>query len=175
MKKSLLLNGAACAAVIAAAVTFFLVFQERGAELEPQPRFEQKCASQLTMIGDALKLYAESHGSALPETLDQLTLDGQLSEPGMLMCPAKRLPYIYLGYGFSLPELSPDIPLVLDRVRCHPGGVHVLYADFQVRFVPMPRGSGFHAILHKNQPESAARKRMEQRVRQLDSLFLRKL
>ena len=175
MKKSLLLNGAACAAVIAAAVAFFLVFQERGIEAEPQPHFEQKCVSQLMMIGDALHLYAESHASALPETLDQLTLDGRLSEPETLRCPAKRLPYIYLGYGFSLPELSPDIPLVLDRVRCHPGGVHVLYADFQVRFVPMPRGSGFHAILHKNQPESAARKRMEQRVRQLDSLFLRKL
>ena len=160
--------------MIAAAVAFFLVFQERGIEAEPQPHFEQKCASQLTMIGDALKLYAESHGSALPETLDLLTLDGQLSEPGWLMCPAKRLPYIYLGYGFSLPELSPDFPLVLDRVRCHPGGVHVLYADFQVRFVPMPRGSGFHAILHEKQPESAARKRMEQRVRQLDTLFLRK-
>ena len=56
MKKSLLLNGAACAAVIAAAVAFFLIFQERGIEPEPQPRFEQKCASQLTMIGDALKL-----------------------------------------------------------------------------------------------------------------------
>ena len=174
MKKSLLLNGAACAAVIAAAVAFFLVFQERGIEAEPQPHFEQKCVSQLMMTGDALKLYAESHASALPETLDLLTLDGQLSDPGMLMCPAKRLPYIYLGYGFSLPELSPDIPLVLDRVRCHPDGVHVLYADFQVRFVPMRRGSGFHAILHKNQPESAARKRMEQRVRQLDTLFLRK-
>lgn len=174
MKKSLLLNGAACAAVIAAAVAFFLVFQERGIEAEPQPHFEQKCVSQLMMTGDALKLYAESHASALPETLDLLTLDGQLSDPGMLMCPAKRLPYIYLGYGFSLPELSPDIPLVLDRVRCHPDGVHVLYADFQVRFVPMPRGSGFHAILHEKQPESAARKRMEQRVRQLDTLFLRK-
>ena len=69
MKKSLLLNGAACAAALAAAVAFFLIFQERGIEAEPQPRFEQKCASQLTMIGDALKLYAESHGSALPETI----------------------------------------------------------------------------------------------------------
>lgn len=175
MKKSLLLNGAACAAVIAAAVAFFLVFQERGIEAEPQPHFEQKCVSQLMMIGDALHLYAESHASALPETLDQLTLDGQLSEPGMLMCPAEHLPYIYLGYGFSLAELSADIPLVLDHARSHPGGVHVLYADFQVRLVPMRRGSGFHAILHKKQPESAARKRMEQRVRQLDSLFLRKL
>lgn len=174
MKKSLLLNGAACAAVIAAAVAFFLVFQERGIEAEPQPHFEQKCVSQLTMIGDALKLYAESHGSALPETLDLLIFDGRLSEPETLRCPAEHLPYIYLGYGFSLAELSADIPLVLDHARSHPGGVHVLYADFQVRLVPMRRGSGFHAILHEHQPESAVRKRMELRVRQLDNLFLRK-
>ena len=174
MKKSLLLNGAACAAVIAAAVAFFLVFQERGIETEPQPRFEQKCVSQLMMIGDALHLYAESHGSALPETLDLLTLDGQLSDPEMLRCPAKHLPYIYLGYDFSLAELSADVPLVLDYARSHPGGVHVLYADFQVRFVPMPRGSGFHAVLHGKQSESAARKRMAERIRRLDDLFLRK-
>ena len=174
MKKSLLLNGAACAAVIAAAVAFFLVFQERGIEAEPQPHFEQKCVSQLMMTGDALKLYAESHGSALPETLDLLIFDGRLSEPETLRCPAEHLPYIYLGYGFSLAELSADIPLVLDHARSHPGGVHVLYADFQVRLVPMRRGSGFHAILHEHQPESAVRKRMELRVRQLDNLFLRK-
>lgn len=174
MKKSLLLNGAACAAVIAAAVAFFLVFQERGIEAEPQPHFEQKCVSQLMMIGDALKLYAESHGSALPETLDLLIFDGRLSEPETLRCPAEHLPYIYLGYGFSLAELSADIPLVLDHARSHPGGVHVLYADFQVRLVPMRRGSGFHAVLHGKQPESAARKRMDERIRRLDDLFLRK-
>jgi hypothetical protein len=114
------------------------------------------CASNLTQIGSALLLYANTNGGRFPDSLDALVANGTLP-PELLVCPSahdhtpapgkttaeqvanlaqgKHLSYVYVGKGLTF--RSTKQVLVYEPLEVHDGeGVNVLYSDVTVQFLP---------------------------------------
>lgn len=114
-------------------------------------RARVRCATNLRHIGQALLLYAESHGGQFPDDLDVLITDGHLEYPDMLTCPAdqnawaggpggdvhgdRHISYFYFGKGLST-SARDDRVIAVESLEHHEGeGINVLYAGGDVERV----------------------------------------
>jgi prepilin-type processing-associated H-X9-DG protein len=135
------------------------------------------CASNLRKVGGALDLYCMENGGNFPNTLGQLMLAQKLSADHFV-CPAsdqipapgaslkaqadrltfgRYLSYAYLGRGLNKrtgPGAGVAAVVAYERLSNHGDGVHVLYADGRVAFIPEPKASQIIADLQagKNPP-----------------------
>ena len=113
------------------------------------------CIGNLQQIGTALQMYASDWNGQFPDSLDPLVLNGTLSVDS-LVCPSsgdtvvpgstfpeqlanlakgKHQSYVYVGKGLS--ALSPRQPVAYEPLHHHQNaGVHVLYSDGTVQFLP---------------------------------------
>jgi hypothetical protein len=113
------------------------------------------CASNLAQIGSALQLYANGNGGRFPDSLDVIVADGSLPAE-MLICPStehtpaagktpaeqaanlgkgKHVSYVYIGKGLGFGATKQ--PIAYEPLSDHQGeGVHVLYTDGSVQFLP---------------------------------------
>jgi prepilin-type processing-associated H-X9-DG protein len=105
----------------------------------------ERCRAQLEAIGVAIRGYADRHGGeAYPEgTGSRFLLRLPGVRPEQLLCPARgprvRTSFrpLYRGPGLTLSsDLPADTPVACDEEGQHPGGLHVLYLDGRVEFVP---------------------------------------
>ena len=46
------------------------------------------CAANIRSVGQAIHLYAQDHGGAFPDTLEQVVTSGYIRDPRVLLCPA---------------------------------------------------------------------------------------
>lgn len=113
------------------------------------------CIGNLQQIGTALQMYASDWNGQFPDSLDPLILNGTLSVDS-LVCPSsgdtvapgstfpeqlanlangKHHSYVYIGKGLS--ALSARQPVAYEPLHHHQdAGVHVLYSDGTVQFLP---------------------------------------
>lgn len=128
------------------------------------------CAANLRKIGGALDLYTHESGGNFPESLSRLMLTQKLSAD-LFVCPVsdqtiaagatvqaqaekltwgKHLSYAYLGRGMSKrtgPGSGVTAVIAYERLSNHRDGIHVLFADGHVAYVPEPRASQMIADL----------------------------
>lgn len=113
------------------------------------------CASNLQQLGMALQVHANGAGGRFPDSLDALVLGGTVTAD-LLVCPSSgdteapgatfpeqaaslakggHQSYVYLGRGLTLTAARQ--PLAYEALPHHDGaGVHVLYSDGSVQFLP---------------------------------------
>ena len=113
-----------------------------------------KCASNLRQIGEALTIYADTHGHQFPNDLSALLRGGDLYS-STLVCPSSNddpatgattqavvanlltphhCSYVYLGKGLSQPASSDRI-LAYEPPENHQWqGINVLFADMRVEW-----------------------------------------
>jgi hypothetical protein len=113
------------------------------------------CVGNLQMIATATQMYAAGAGGRFPDSLDAVVLDGTLPVAA-LVCPSshdtvapgttypeqvahlatgRHQSYVYVGRGLT--NTSPRQPLAYEPLHHHGGkGVHVLYTDGTVQFLP---------------------------------------
>lgn len=113
------------------------------------------CVGNLQQIGVALQIYANRAAGRFPDSLDPLVLDGTL-RAAALVCPSSddtvapgvtlpeqlaeiagggHLSYVYIGRGLTITAVRQ--PIVYEPLHHHhPAGIHVLYTDGTVQFIP---------------------------------------
>lgn len=113
------------------------------------------CASNLTQIGFALQLYANTNAGRYPDSLEVLVADGSVPAE-FLICPSSQhtpapgktpaeraanvskgshQSYVYVGKGLTFGPVKKL--LVYELLASHEGvGVNVLYSDGSVQFLP---------------------------------------
>lgn len=116
-----------------------------------------KCASNLRQIGQALAMYAESHGGQFPPTIEALAAASDLT-PAVFNCPSSNdspadvekasdwstaftadghhLSYVYVAGGLSASGVTPESILAYENPHDHlDEGMNVLYGDYHVEWV----------------------------------------
>lgn len=116
-----------------------------------------QCITQLKQIGHVLTRYSQDHGGAFPPVFTPLV--GRYAGPALFVCPSsadecatgstvaeiladfaqpRRCSYLYFGTTLSRP-LPPGAILACDRYDNHEGeGIHALYANGTVKWIPRP-------------------------------------
>lgn len=96
------------------------------------------CASNLYQIGTALQMYANTNGGRFPRSLALLVANGSVPAE-MLVCPSTESSaspsYVYLGSGLAFSTTKRAI-VYEPLMNHHDEGVHVLYTDGTVQFLP---------------------------------------
>jgi hypothetical protein len=132
------------------------------------------CSSNLTQIGAALQVYANSNGGRFPDGLDSL-VQGGLLPPELLVCPSStntaasgqtpaeqaanlvkgnHLSYVYLGKGLTFAAAKQV--LAYESLAHHDNeGINVLYTDGTVQF--LPRAAALVAVPQLGPPGSSTR------------------
>jgi prepilin-type processing-associated H-X9-DG protein len=122
------------------------------------------CAMNLRKIGGALDLYCMENGGNFPNTFGQLMIAQKL-QADLFVCPAsdqipapganakaqadrltfgRYLSYAYTGRGLNKrtgPGAGVAAVVAYERLSNHGDGVHVLFADGHVAFVPEPKAT----------------------------------
>jgi hypothetical protein len=121
-------------------------------------RQQVKCASNLRQIGQAMLLYADSHGGHYPDRPEELLFTQDITAE-CFICPSTddtpaaapttqgvsdafasggHFSYVYLGKGRSASEMTPQHVAAYEsrynHTRDH-AGIHVLYGDGRVEFL----------------------------------------
>lgn len=138
------------------------------------------CAANLRRVASAIALYANEHHGAFPDSFARLMAAGSLP-PDALVCPGgdetpapgatpraraeamargKHASYTYFARSFNRhtgPGSGATAVVASEPLAHHRDGVHVLYADGHVAFVPMPDAKRLIADLNagKNPPGAA--------------------
>ena len=169
----LLTTAGAWGLILAAAIAFFLLGQESEDDEESR-NLLQGCSEKLHVLGVALKTYADQNNGAFPGELEELVRNGILSDSHALSCPSKHFHYMYAGESLNVKTVSPEMPVVFDRVNNHSGCVNVLFADFRVRTVSMEKASysSLTPLLRNLKP--AEQKTLKQKFNLLDKIFFLK-
>lgn len=116
-RKNVLLNGMAIVLLLVASIACFLFFQDETEDHgEGSVEADFRCAENLVELGNALKRFADAHQGMLPDSLERLTELGYPVDSETCRCPARHLHYIYLGDRLSARRISPDTPIVFDRL-----------------------------------------------------------
>lgn len=140
------------------------------------------CAANLRRVASAIALYANQHHGAFPDSFARLTAVGSLP-PDALICPGgdempapgvtpraraetmargKHASYTYFARSFNRhtgPGSGTTAVVACEPLAHHRDGVHVLYADGHVAFVPTPDAKRLIGDLNagKNPPGAAGR------------------
>jgi hypothetical protein len=127
--------------LVAAVVCVFLYFA-----IAPSIRRSREtanrvsCASNLSQIGTALQMYANTNGGRFPSSLALLVANGSVPAE-MLICPSTdgtaNPSYVYLGSGMTFSTVKRAI-VYEPLTNHHNEGVHVMYTDGTVQFLPRP-------------------------------------
>lgn len=136
-----------------------------------------KCLRNLKVIGDAIQLYANENKGALPPNFEALMLSQDIF-PGLFICPSSNddpatgntieeqaanlskghCSYIYLGAGKNMNMLAhapTNLVIAYEPLTNHyQAGMHVLFADFRVQFIPNPQAKKTTAELQAGQNPS---------------------
>jgi competence protein ComGC len=133
-------------------VVVSLFLPHLGASRESANR--KKCASNMELIGDAIKQYACSNGGQYPAGLDVLVLEGRLKAES-IVCPSSNhetapgqtseevvqhirssqnyCSVVYLGAGLTTGSVSSSRVVAYEYVENHEkDGIHVLHGDGKV-------------------------------------------
>jgi hypothetical protein len=122
-----------------------------------------RCATNMRMIGKAIRNYAADHGGALPDSLKSLIIGGYLDSsdigvglPQILVCPSSRAhndlgktkeewaanadmggAYVYVGKGVTIRDRA-DTPILYEANVRHmrAPGRKVMYLDGSLEWVP---------------------------------------
>jgi hypothetical protein len=153
-------------------VAYFILTASIGVSREPANR--SRCLRNLKVIGDSIQLYANENKGAFPPNFEAL-LQSQDIFPGLFICPSSNddpatgntleeraahlskghNSYIYLGAGKSMKILthsSINLVLAYEPLSNHNhAGMHVLFADFHVEFIPKPQAQKVSAELQAGQ------------------------
>ena len=170
---SILLTGGAWGLILAAAIAFFLLGQGNEEE-EESLSLVQGCSETLCTLGAALKTYTEQNGGGFPGELEELLRNGLLSESHLISCPAKQFHYVYTGDTLNIKTVSPEMPIVFDRVNNHHGCINILFANFQVRTIPIEQSSYSSLTFLTKNLNPAEKKILRQKFELLDKIFFLK-
>jgi type II secretory pathway pseudopilin PulG len=143
--------------------------------------FREKCKKQLRAIGQAMILYTEEHGGRYPAGADDLIVTQDIS-PQIFVCPSGteepaaagstpqetaanvvapgHVSYVILSKGFS-GRPPADAVLAYEPLTNHlHAGLHVLFGDGRVEWVPSPQAERLLAELNAghNPPRAEAMK-----------------
>lgn len=168
-RKNVLLNGMAIVLLLVASIACFLFFQDETEDHEEgSVEADFRCAENLVELGNALKRFADAHQGMLPDSLERLTELGYPVDSETCRCPARHLHYIYLGDRLSARSISPDTPIVFDRLPNHPGHLNVLYADFRVGRIDAGEKKNYSSLFRLNNMTRSEQERLEKRLLLLD-------
>ena len=168
-RKNVLLNGMAIALLLVASIACFLFFQDETEDSGTGSiEADFRCAQNLVELGSALKRFADAHQGMLPDSLERLTEQGFPVDSETCRCPARHLHYIYLGDRLSARRISPDTPIVFDRLPNHPGHLNVLYVDFRVGRIETGEKKNYSSLFRLNGMTRSEQERLEKRLLLLD-------
>lgn len=118
------------------------------------------CANNLQQIGLALFAYANANEGRLPDSLETLAMNSQLT-PVVFVCPLTddvevvaatsravaeqlteggHLSHVYTGGGLSMAEVTGDTILAYEPLANHGDGMNALFGDGHVKFLDARRG-----------------------------------
>ena len=172
-KLSIVLTCGAWGLILAAAIAFFLLGQGSVDEEENLSQLRE-CSETLETLSKALKTYTTDNKGNFPCELEDLVRKGVLNDIHLLSCPSKQFHYVYTGEKLNVQTVSPDMPVVFDRINNHRLCINILFADFRVRTVPLekPSYSSLTPLIEKLTPEE--QKVLRQKFDMLDKIFFLK-
>jgi hypothetical protein len=128
-----------------------------------KPAYEKwACETNLKQIATAMTQYAAERHGEYPDSFRSILLNSSLS-PSAFICPAtsqtpangetadKRaddltrdhISYTYLGRTYSGSTVKPDCALAYEPLSNHVDGLHVLYGDGHVAWIPAANADAF--------------------------------
>lgn len=123
-----------------------------------EPANRVKCASNLRQIGQAIAVYANSHGGRFPPDLQTLAVESDLTSAAFV-CPSSNdipaninkasdwaeafkpdsheLSYVYVAGGLGTSDVSSESILAYENPHIHlDEGMNVLFGDYRVEWFP---------------------------------------
>jgi hypothetical protein len=131
------------------------------------------CQFNLNQIGVAVAHYADANHGVYPDSFQTILRNEPISSSAFI-CPrtmtspatgpttrdtadnmtAEHISYIYRGSGFLKSKIKPGDVIAYEPLANHGDGLHVLYGDGRVDWIP---ASGADAFLKALQPDAATR------------------